>query len=82
MKAVIIEYKLPLVAMLKSDSVKDGTVLLSKGLKEISMAILDSMPLETLSAEIVSTKEIEVPDNTELEDIEIEEKVKIEEDIP
>ncbi len=81
MKAVIIEYKLPLVAMLKSDSVKDGTVLLSKGLKEISMAILDSMPLETLSAEIVSTKEIEVPDNTELEDIEIEEKVKIEEDV-
>lgn len=68
--------------MLKSDSVKDGTVLLSKGLKEISMAILDSMPLETLSAEIVSTKEIEVPDDTELEDIEIEEKVKIEEDVP
>ena len=68
--------------MLKSDSVKDGTVLLSKGLKEISMAILDSMSLETLSAEIVSTKEIEVPDDTELEDIEIEEKVKIEENVP
>lgn len=68
--------------MLKSDSVKDGTVLLSKGLKEISMAILDSMPLETLSAEIVSTKEIEVPDDTELDDIEIEEKIKIEEDVP
>ena len=82
MKAVIIEYKLPLVAMLKTDSVKDGTILLSKGLKEISMAILDSMPLETLSAEIVSTKEIEVPDDTELDDIEIEEKIKIEEDIP
>lgn len=82
MKAVIINYKLPLTAMLKSDSVKDGTVLLSKGLKEISMAILDSMPLETLSAEIVSTKEIEVPDDTELDDIEIEEKIKIEEDVP
>lgn len=82
MKAVIIEYKLPLVAMLKTDSVKDGTILLSKGLKEISMAILDSMPLETLSAEIVSTKEIEVPDDTELDDIEIEEKIKIEEDVP
>ena len=82
MKAVIINYKLPLVAMLKTDSVKDGTVLLSKGLKEISMAILDSMPLETLSAEIVSTKEIEVPDDTELEDIELEEKIRIEEDIP
>ena len=68
--------------MLKSDSVKEGTVLLSKGLKEISMAILDSMPLETLSAEIVSTKEIEVPDDTELDDIEIEEKIKIEEDVP
>ncbi len=68
--------------MLKADSVKDGTVLLSKGLKEISMAILDSIPLEALSAEIVSTKEIEVPDDTELEDIEIEEKVKIEEDVP
>lgn len=82
MKAVIIEYKLPLVAMLKTDSVKDGTILLAKGLKEISEAILNSMPLETLKCEIVSTKEIEVPDDTELEDIELEEKIRIEEDIP
>ena len=82
MKAVIIEYKLPLVAMLKADSVKDGTVLLAKGLKEISEAILASMPLETLKCELISTREIEIPDDTALEDIEIEDKIKIESDIP
>ncbi len=81
MKAVIINYKIPLVAMLKADSVKDGTVLLAKGLKEISEAILSSMPLETLKCEIISTKEIEIPDDTALEDVEIEDRIRINSDI-
>lgn len=71
MKAVIIEYKIPLVAILKTDSEKQAMVMLGKGLKSISEAVLKDTSLENLGCEIVKTQEIEIPDDAKTEDIKI-----------
>jgi len=71
MKAVIIEYKIPLVAILETDSEKQAMVMLGKGLKSISEAVLKDTPLENLGCEIVKTQEIEIPDDAKTEEIKI-----------
>lgn len=71
MKAVIVEYKIPLVAILETDSEKQAMVMLGKGLKNISEAVLKDTPLENLGCEIVKTQEIEIPDDAKTEEIKI-----------
>lgn len=71
MKAVIIKYKLPLLAILEADTVKEGTAMLAKGLKQISEVALKDTALDALQCEIVYSKSIEIPDDAKTEDINI-----------
>lgn len=79
-KAVIIRYKIPLVAILEADSEKQAMVMLGKGLKSISEAVLKNTSLEAIECEIIDTKEINVPEDTETEDIKVDDTIEIKEE--